>query len=76
MPICGRTQPTNSLTRLFGGILILVAPLCLAAGTEVTATQVVSAIEGVYGVTPGERRNHTKGTCAVGEFVGEIEQRI
>ncbi len=73
MRICGRTPPTNSLTWLFGGILSLAAPLCSAAGTDVTATQVVSAIEGVYGVTPGQRRNHTKGTCAVGEFVGNRE---
>ena len=30
----------------------------------------MTAIEGTFGVTPGERRNHTKGTCATGEFVG------
>lgn len=42
----------------------------VAAAAEVSAPQVVAAIEGAFGVTPGERRNHTKGTCAVGEFVG------
>jgi catalase len=36
----------------------------------VTAEQAVNALEGTYGVHPGERRNHTKGTCAVGSFVG------
>lgn len=41
---------------------------CSAA--DVGADQVVAAIEAVFGVVPGERRNHTKGTCAVGEFVG------
>lgn len=48
----------------------LAAPLGLAAQDEVTAEQVVSALEDTFGVTPGERRNHIKGTCAVGEFVG------
>lgn len=49
--------------------LPLVAPTGMAAD-EVTAEQVVAAIEGVFGVTPGARRNHTKGICATGEFVG------
>ena len=37
---------------------------------KVTAEQVVTALEGAYGAHPGERRNHTKGTCALGTFVG------
>jgi catalase len=37
---------------------------------KVTGEQVVTALEGAYGVHPGERRNHTKGTCALGTFVG------
>lgn len=37
------------------------------------ASQVVVTIEGAFGVTPGERRNHIKGTCAAGEFVGTKE---
>jgi catalase len=53
------------------GFLALTAPLTAAA--EVTAPQVIDAIEGVFGVTKGERRNHTKGTCAVGEFVSSKE---
>src|SRR6267154_1260849 len=40
---------------------------------HVTAGQVVTALEGAYGVHAGERRNHTKGTCAVGTFVGMPE---
>jgi catalase len=43
------------------------------AAAEVTAPEVVSAIESVFGVTPGQRRNHTKGVCATGEFVGNPE---
>lgn len=55
------------------GLLLLSTPLAFAADTTVTATQVVDAMEGTFGVTPGERRNHIKGTCAVGEFVGSKE---
>ncbi|MBS0449878.1 MAG: catalase family peroxidase [Proteobacteria bacterium] len=44
-----------------------------AAGPEVTGPQVVQALEGAFGVHPGERRNHTKGTCALGEFTGTAE---
>jgi catalase len=46
---------------------VLGAP---AAGTEVTAPQMIDAFEGTFGVHPGQRRNHIKGTCAAGEFVG------
>lgn len=57
--------------------LAVCAPLtavpAMAADADVTAPQVVEAIEGVFGATPGQRRNHTKGTCAVGEFVGSKE---
>ena len=52
-------------------VLAFGTPLGIAAEAEVTPDQVVSAIEGVFGVTPGQRRNHIKGTCAAGEFVGD-----
>jgi catalase len=35
----------------------------------VTPGEVVNSLEGTFGVHPGQRRNHTKGTCALGEFV-------
>lgn len=63
-------ERNNLPTWLLSGMLTLAAPLCLAAENEVAADQVVSALEGTFGVHPGERRNHTKGTCAAGEFVG------
>jgi catalase len=44
-----------------------------AASTEVTAPQMIDAFEGTFGVHPGQRRNHIKGTCAVGEFVGTTD---
>jgi catalase len=51
------------------GLFALAATPSFAAD-PVTAPQVVEAIEGTFGVTKGERRNHIKGTCAAGEFVG------
>lgn len=50
--------------------LVLAMPPAPAAESEPTADQVVGAIETAFGVTPGQRRNHTKGSCVVGEFVG------
>lgn len=44
-----------------------------AAAPEVTAPQMIDAFEGTFGVHPGQRRNHIKGTCAAGEFVGRTE---
>ncbi len=43
------------------------------AGTEVNAPQMIDAFEGTFGVHPGQRRNHIKGTCAAGEFIGTAE---
>ena len=58
----------------FPGLVAAALSLATASGAatanEVTPEQVVSAIEGAFGVRPGERRNHIKGTCAAGEFVG------
>jgi catalase len=39
--------------------------------SDVPPSQVVESFEGTFGVHPGQRRNHAKGTCATGEFVGE-----
>lgn len=61
-------------------VLVTVAPCLFASpafafgapapATDVTAPQMIDAFEGTYGVHPGQRRNHIKGTCAVGQFVG------
>lgn len=51
----------------------LSAPPTIAAENEVTADQIVAALEGAFGVHPGERRNHIKGACAVGEFIGTTD---
>ena len=44
--------------------------------TEVTGPQMIEAFEGDYGVHPGQRRNHTKGFCAAGEFVGTSDAAV
>lgn len=55
---------------LLGGLLTVATPLCMATENTVSAVQVVTALEGTFGVHPGQRRNHIKGTCAAGAFVG------
>jgi catalase len=52
-------------------MMALAAPP--AAGTGITAPQMIDAFEGTFGVHPGQRRNHIKGTCAAGEFVGTAD---
>lgn len=51
----------------------LGAALPAVADSTVTAGQVVQALEDSFGAHHGERRNHIKGTCARGEFVGNPE---
>lgn len=68
-----RHQRGHALKLLLTALLALSMPPAVAQGDEATADQVVRALEGAYGVHPGERRNHTKGTCALGEFVGRSE---
>ena len=58
------------------GLFALGAPLAAAADDQVAPDQVVAAIEGAFGVTPGQRRNHIKGSCAVGEFVGSKDAAV
>ncbi len=56
--------------------VLLNVPLTHAADSPPPAPdEVVSAIESVFGATRGERRNHIKGFCATGEFVGTREAR-
>lgn len=43
------------------------------ASPDVSAPQMIDAFEGTFGVHAGQRRNHIKGTCAAGEFVGTKE---
>lgn len=58
------------ITHVLAGLLALPATVTLAEEQGPNAVQVVSALEDVFGATPGQRRNHIKGTCATGKFVG------
>src|SRR5256886_4673234 len=66
----------SEMTRFVALTLALViatavsAPGTGAQQSEVTAEEVVAALEAAYGVHHGQRRNHAKGTCALGTFVG------
>ena len=51
----------------------MLASPAQADSTEVTAPQMIDAMEGDFGVHPGQRKNHAKGLCAAGEFVGTPE---
>ena len=44
-----------------------------AGGSQVSAPQMIDAFEGTFGIHAGQRRNHIKGACAAGEFVGTNE---
>jgi catalase len=61
--------------RLIATLSLATAALAFAlppalADEQVTPNALVTALEQVHGVHPGQRRNHTKGTCATGSFVG------
>ena len=53
--------------------LAVATPSANAEPNPVTAPDVVTALEGAYDIHPGQRRNHTKGMCALGSFVGTPE---
>lgn len=52
---------------------LIGASVPAAAQEQVSPEQVVNQMEKNFGVTPGQRRNHIKGLCALGEFVGTKE---
>jgi len=57
-------------------LILLNAHTALADINEVTPNKVIDAFEKTFGITQSERRNHTKGTCAVGEFVGSKDVAV
>jgi len=76
-----RNSLTTTILQLFSAFSAVtcaaqVQPTAVSQQKEVTAGQVETALEGAYGVHPGERRNHTKGNCALGTFVGTTETAV
>ena len=51
-------------------LVAVSSPEARAADAEVNAPQMIEAFEGTFGAHAGQRRNHIKGTCASGEFIG------
>lgn len=70
---------SRAVTKSLGGLMIaalacgMPAADVLAGPGDATAEQAIAALEGTFGVHPGQRRNHIKGTCALGHFVGRPE---
>lgn len=65
-----------ALTLISVVALIGTVPPAIAQQDVVTPPEVVTALEQAYGVHPGQRRNHTKGMCALGSFVGSPEGAV
>lgn len=51
-------------------LMALLLASAAASAEAPTANEVVSTMEKLNGVTPGARRNHIRGICATGSFVG------
>jgi catalase len=62
-----------SAAATMASMLAGAAPATAPAAPDVTPSQMIEAFEGTFGVHPGQRRNHIKGTCAAGEFVGTAD---
>jgi catalase len=66
-----------ALAALVSGTSVLAsaapATTAPAPAANVTPQQMIESFEGTFGVHPGQRRNHIKGTCAAGEFTGTAE---
>jgi catalase len=75
------TLPRTGSRLAFLGLVSATTMVSMLAGTapaaaataDVTPTQMIESMESTFGVHPGQRRNHIKGTCAAGEFVGTSE---
>lgn len=67
-------MPSSAFPRSLTGLMSLAIVAAPALGADQPdAATVVAAIEGNFGVHSGERRNHTKGLCAAGQFIGTKE---
>lgn len=53
--------------------MVAVAADTPPSSPTVTAPQMIDAFEGTFGVHQGQRRNHTKGFCAAGDFAGTAD---
>jgi catalase len=68
-------QRSLTLTLVAAAVMAAAAPAA-AEQNAVTPNQVITALEEAFGVHPGQRRNHTKGMCAEGSFVGSPDVAV
>jgi catalase len=65
-------SPIKWLLTFLVAFTITVSTITITvAQNKVTAPQVIAALEETFGITLGQRRNHIKGVCAIGEFIGD-----
>jgi hypothetical protein len=50
--------------------ILTVSTLLAEPFEQTTPDAVIQALQGVFGAHPSFRKNHAKGTCATGSFVG------
>jgi catalase len=68
------TRQRLTIAIAVSSLVMLIAPIAaptaeIATASAATPVEVIESLEGTFGIHQGERRNHAKGTCAVGEFV-------
>src|ERR1700683_4276425 len=68
------TRQRLTIAIAVSSLVMLIAPIAaptaeMATASAATPVEVIESLEGTFGIHQGERRNHAKGTCAVGEFV-------
>jgi catalase len=72
--VVSRTSQIACAAMTLAAAAILSASTLLAGPSEQTTPDaVIQALQGVFGTHPGFRKNHAKGTCATGSFVGLSE---
>jgi hypothetical protein len=76
IPMRGGASRVGCAAMIVTAVAILTASTLLAEPFEQTSPEaLISALESVFGSHPGLRKNHAKGMCATGSFVGLPERR-
>jgi len=70
-----RMAPARVAVLALAGVLA-AQQHAIAQHDPTTPEEAVGALEQAYGVHPGQRRNHAKGVCALGNFVGTEDAAI
>jgi catalase len=72
--VVGRASRVACAAMTVTAAAMLTASTLLAEPLEQTSPDaMIQALQGAFGAHPGFRKNHAKGTCATGSFVGLLE---